>query len=112
MHHRNDYRVADVPMLPAVTTERRVTSRIVIYTWLTAAATVLLSMATGWLYDAFAALAAAWLLLLAYRLDARVRRGEPIAPRRLFQRSNSYLTAVFCAIAVDSALALPTLLGR
>ena len=31
---------------------------------------------------------------------------------RLFKRSNTYLTVVSCAVAVDSALALPTLLGR
>jgi protoheme IX farnesyltransferase len=79
---------------------------------LTAAATLLLSIATGWLYDAFAGIAVAWLLLTAYRLDARVSRGEPVEPHRLFQRSNCYLTVVFCAVAVDSALALPTLLGR
>jgi heme o synthase len=112
MRHRDDYQAAGVPMLPAVTTERRVTKQIVIYTWLTGAATLLLSIATGWLYDAFAVLAAAWLLLMAYRLDARVRRGEPVEPQRLFQRSNGYLTVVFCAVAVDSALALPALLGR
>jgi heme o synthase len=112
MRHRDDYRAAGVPMLPAVTTEARVTRRIVMYTWLTAAATLLLSIGTGWLYDAFAALAAVWLLLMAHRLDARVRRGEPVEPQRLFQRSNCYLTVVFCAVALDSALALPTLLER
>jgi heme o synthase len=112
MRRTEDYRAAGVPMLPAVATERHVTRQIVIYTWLTGCATLLLTIATGWLYDAFALLAATWLLVMAYRLDARVRRGEPVEPLRLFQRSNYYLTAVFCAVAVDSALALPTLLGR
>jgi protoheme IX farnesyltransferase len=41
-----------------------------------------------------------------------VRHGEPAESLRLFQRSNNYLSAVFCALAVDSALALPTLLGH
>jgi heme o synthase len=112
MRHTEDYRAAGVPMLPAVATDRSVTRKIVIYTWLTGFATFLLSLATGWLYGAFALLAALWLLVMAYRLDARVRRGEPVEPLRLFQRSNYYLTAVFCAVAVDSALALPTLLGQ
>jgi len=72
----------------------------------------MLTLVTGWLYDAFAMLAAVWLLVMAYRLDARVCRGEPAESMRLFKRSNTYLTVVSCAVAVDSALALPTLLGR
>jgi heme o synthase len=110
MRNKADYRASGVPMLPAVATERHVTKQIVIYTWLTAIATLLLALATGWLYDAFALLATGWLLVMAHRLDARARRGEPAEPLRLFKRSNTYLTVVFCAVAVDSALALPTLL--
>jgi len=48
---------------------------------------------------------------VAHRLQARVRRGELINAGRLFQRANLYLTAVFCALAVDSMLALPTTLN-
>jgi protoheme IX farnesyltransferase len=32
-----------------------------------------------------------------------------VKPLRLFLQSNNYLAVVFCALAVDSALALPTL---
>ena len=77
MRNVDDYRVAGVPMLPAVATESKVTKQIVGYTWMTACATLMLTLATGWLYDAFAMLAAVWLLVMAYRLDARVCRGEP-----------------------------------
>ncbi len=111
MRHKEDYRAAGVPMLPAVATERQVTKRMLIYTWLTVFATLLLALATGWLYGAVALLAAAWLLLMAHHLHGRVRRGEPVEPLRLFQRSNNYLAVVFCALAVDSALALPAVLG-
>jgi protoheme IX farnesyltransferase len=38
-----------------------------------------------------------------------VRRGEPVKPLRLFLQSNNYLAVVFLALAIDSALALPTL---
>jgi protoheme IX farnesyltransferase len=110
--HKEDYRAAGVPMLPAVATERHVAKRIVIYTWLTVFATLSLALATGWLYGAVALLGAVWLLVTANRLYARVRRGEPVEPLKLFQRSNTYLAALFCALAVDSALALPTLLGH
>jgi protoheme IX farnesyltransferase len=112
MRNVEDYRAAGVPMLPAVATESKVTKQIVGYTWMIAGATLMLTLATGWLYDAFAMLAAVWLLVMAYRLDARVRRGEPAESMRLFKRSNTYLTVVSCAVAVDSVLALPTLLGR
>jgi heme o synthase len=111
MHHKEDYRAAGVPMLPTVATDRQVTKRILIYTWLTAFATILLVLATGWLYGAVALLAAVWLLVMAHHLHARVRHGAPVEPLRLFQRSNYYLTAVFLALAVDSALALPPVPG-
>jgi heme o synthase len=106
MRYKEDYRAAGVPMLPAVATERQVTKQILIYTWLTVA------LATGWLYAAVALLAGAWFLVMAHQLYAGVRRGEPVKPLRLFLQSNNYLAVVFCALAIDSALALPTLLGR
>ena len=93
-------------------TEHHVTKQILVYTWLTVFATLLLTLATGWLYDAVALLAAAWLVVMASPLYARAGRGEPVEPLRLFKRSNTFLAFVFCALAVDSALALPTLLGH
>jgi protoheme IX farnesyltransferase len=112
MRRTEDYRAAGVPMLPGLASECQVARRILGYTWLTAAPTLLLALAAGWLYLAVALVAASWLLATAYQLYARVHRGESVEPLRLFQRSNNYLSAVFCALAVDSALALPTLLGR
>jgi heme o synthase len=99
-----------VPMLPAVATERQVTKQILVYTWLTVAATLALALATGWLYTAVAVIAGTWFLAMAHQLYSGVKRGEPVKPLRLFLQSNNYLAIVFCALAVDSALALPTLL--
>ena len=45
------------------------------------------------------------------RLHAGVRRGEAVKPLKLFLQSNNYLAAVFCALAVDSAIGLQTLFG-
>lgn len=112
MRHSEDYRAAGLPMLTVVATERHVAKQILIYTWLTVFATLLLALATGWLYDAAAGLAAAWLVVTAHRLYARVYRGEPVEPLRLFRRYSIYLAAVFCALTVDSVLALPNILGR
>jgi heme o synthase len=110
MRYKDDYKAAGVPMLPAVATEKQVTRQILVYSWLTVLATLALTPATGWLYAAVAVLAGAWFLVIAHQLYAGVRRGEPVAPLRLFLHSNNYLSVVFCALAVDSALALPTLL--
>ncbi|MCH9734246.1 MAG: heme o synthase [Actinomycetia bacterium] len=109
MRYKEDYKAAGVPMLPAVATEQQVTRQILIYTWLTVAATLVLALTTGWLYAAVAILAGTWFLVMAHQLRSGVRRGEPVKPLRLFLQSNNYLAMVFCALAVDSALALPTL---
>jgi heme o synthase len=109
MRYKEDYQAAGVPMLPAVATERQVTKQILVYTWLTVLATLVLALATGWLYASVAILAGTWFLVMAHQLNAGVRRGEPVKPLRLFLQSNNYLAVVFCALAIDSALALPTL---
>jgi protoheme IX farnesyltransferase len=111
MRYKDDYKAAGVPMLPVVATERQVTRQILIYTWLTVLATLGLALATGWLYAAVALLAGAWFLTMAHQLYSGVKRGEAVKPLRLFLQSNNYLAVVFCALAVDSALALPTLFG-
>jgi protoheme IX farnesyltransferase len=74
-------------------------------------ATLALVPAAGWLYAVVAVLAGAWFLTLAHRLQAGVGRGEAVKPLKLFLQSNNYLSAVFCALAVDSVLGLPTLFG-
>ncbi|OBK12243.1 heme o synthase [Mycobacterium asiaticum] len=109
MRYKEDYKVAGVPMLPTVATERQVTKQILIYTWLTVLATLTLALATGWLYAVVAVLAGVWFLAMAHQLYAGVRAGETVKPLRLFLQSNNYLALVFCALAVDSAIGLPTL---
>ena len=111
MKYKEDYAAAGVPMLPVVATERQVTRQILIYTWLTVAATVALIRAAGWLYAGVAVVAGGWFLTLAQRLHAGVLRGEAVKPLRLFLHSNNYLAAVFCALAVDSVIPLPMLFG-
>lgn len=109
MRYKDDYAAAGVPMLPVVASERVVTQRILIYTWATVVATLALVPAAGWLYAAVASAAGVWFLTMAHQLYAGVRRGEPVKPLRLFLQSNNYLAVVFCALAVDSAIGLPTL---
>ncbi|HVK26141.1 MAG TPA: heme o synthase [Actinokineospora sp.] len=107
MKFRDDYAAAGVPMLPVVATPQQVAKQIVIYSWVMVLWTLLLLPATGWVFAAFSILAGLWFLLFAHKLNGAIRRGEPGNPMKLFHLSNSYLTLVFVALAVDSALALP-----
>jgi heme o synthase len=109
MRFRDDYAAAGVPMLPVVATAERVARQIVIYSWVMVLWTLLLVPVTGWIYVGFALLAGAWFLLYAHQLYSSIRRGEKGNPIKLFHLSNSYLTLVFVALAVDSALGLPVI---
>jgi heme o synthase len=109
MRFKDDYARAGVPMLPVVATAERVARQIVIYSWVMVIWTLLLVPVTGWIYLSFAVLAGVWFLVFAHRLHAAVRAGERGNPMKLFHLSNTYLTLVFVALAVDSALGLPVI---
>jgi protoheme IX farnesyltransferase len=102
--YRDDYARAGVPMLPVVAPPVRVAVEIVVYSWLTVAASLALwPLATGWLYGALAAGAGAVLLASAHRLLSRTRKGTAAAkPMQFFHLSNSYLAFVFVAVALDT----------
>ena len=77
--------------------------RIVGYTWLTVATSLLLwPLATSWVYGAVALGAGTWFLVAAHRLLARVKRGGPNRTLPLFHLSNSYLAILFVGVAVDA----------
>ncbi len=107
MRFRDDYAAAGVPMLPVVASPRQVSRQIVVYSWAMVGWSLLLVPATSWIYAAAAVLGGGWFLTMAHRLHATVRAGRPTRPMRLFHLSNSYLTALFVAIAVDAAVGLP-----
>ena len=104
MKFREDYQRAGVPMLPAVTSPVSVARRIVLFSWLMVAWSLLLVPATSWIYAAVAVLAGGWFVAMAHWLLAAVHRGGVANPMRLFHLSNTYLAVVFVAIAVDSVL--------
>ncbi|KAA2261777.1 protoheme IX farnesyltransferase [Solihabitans fulvus] len=109
MKFKDDYARAGVPMLPVVATAAQVGRQIVIYSWLTVAATLALAPATSWIYPAVAALAGVWFLVFAHRLHAAMRSGENTNTMKFFHLSNSYLSLVFVALAVDAVIGLPVL---
>jgi len=102
--YREDYANAGVPMLPVVASPARVARDIVIYTWLTVAASLALwPLGSGWVYGVLAAAAGGVLLAGAHRLYHRTRLDDGSAkPMVFFHLSNSYLAFVFVAVAVDT----------
>ncbi|WP_460917239.1 heme o synthase [Plantactinospora veratri] len=102
---KDDYARAGIPMLPVVASIRRVTTEIVVYTWLTVAASVLVwPLGMGPVYGTTVLAAGGMFIVEAHRLSQRAARGEPVKPMRLFHWSITYLTIVFAAVAVDALL--------
>jgi protoheme IX farnesyltransferase len=111
MRYREDYAAAGVPMLPVVATPVQVSLRIVVYSWVMAAWTLLLVPATSWIYAVVAVLGGAYFVLKSHGLHRAVQAGREVEPMKLFHLSNLYLCVLFAAIAVDAAIGLPVLLG-
>ncbi|MFY1693742.1 heme o synthase [Plantactinospora sp. WMMB782] len=102
---RDDYARAGIPMLPVVASIRRVTAEIVVYTWLTVLASVLVwPLGMGPVYGVTVLAAGGMFIAEAHRLRQRGARGESVKPMRLFHWSITYLTIVFAAVAVDALL--------
>jgi protoheme IX farnesyltransferase len=102
MRFRDDYAAAGVPMLPVVATPASVARRIVVYSWVMVATSLLLVLGTsGLVYGVSAVVLGAVFILEAHLLQARVRRGEAVVPMRLFHWSITYLALLFLAVAVD-----------
>lgn len=99
IRHREDYAAAGVPMLPVVAGVRATAHRILVYTALLVALTLVLAPVAGLgpLYWLTAALLGADLLRVCWLL---VRDGERHA-MRVFRRSITYLAAVFVAVGID-----------
>lgn len=107
--YREDYREAHVPMLPVVMEPPAVAKRILGYTLLTVAVSLVLwpVAATGWVYPVLALVAGLVMSAEAVALLRRALAGltdAALKPMRLFHLSNSYLAVVFIAAALDPLL--------
>ncbi|WP_020108914.1 heme o synthase [Nocardia sp. 348MFTsu5.1] len=109
MRYKEDYRAAGVPMLPVIATEVQVTRQMLYYTWATVLSTLVLCLATSWIYAAVALIAGGWFIYVVHKLYRGTLRGEEVAPLKVFLQSNEYLAVVFCGLAIDSVIGLPTL---
>ena len=105
MRYRDDYASAGVPMLPVVASPAAVAGRIVAYSWVMVATSLLLLLDhSGLVYGVSAVVLGTLFLREAHRLQTRVRRGEEVSPMRLFHWSITYLALLFVAVAVDQLL--------
>jgi len=105
VRYRDDYRAADVPMLPAVASIRRTTREMAWYTvLLVAVSLVLVPIAhLGAFYTSVAAVSGAVFIAMAVRLWRLAVRGLATERNamRLFGYSITYLTVLFGAVAAD-----------
>lgn len=106
MKYRADYAAVGVPMLSVVREQAVVSVQVVLYAWATVAMSLMLvPVATmGALYTSMALLAGGWFVIESHRLYARAASGAETAPMRVFHTSNTYLTLLFVAIAIDPLL--------
>ncbi len=103
VRYRDDYAAADVPMLPAVASMRTTAVRILAYTVLLWALTLVFAPVAdmGLLYLAAAAVLGGVFTWLSVRL---LRDPSPDRAMRLFTWSITYITLLFGAMAVDQLL--------
>jgi protoheme IX farnesyltransferase len=104
--YRQDYEAGGIPMLPVVATRPAVAWRILVYTVITVATSLLLwpIAHTSWLYPLVAGVCGVWFIAEAVMLLGRARAGADdttAKPMRLFHWSNTYLALIFAAAALD-----------
>jgi protoheme IX farnesyltransferase len=108
VRYRDDYRDAQVPMLPVVRTLRRTAAEIVVYTALLVALSLVLAPVAhlGALYLAVAIATGGLYLALAVRLWLRAGSGRATErdAMQLFAYSITYLTVLFVTMAGDVLL--------
>jgi protoheme IX farnesyltransferase len=101
--YKDDYAAADVPMLPAVASMRTTATRIVAYTVVLWALTLLFAPVAGMgpIYVVAAVGLGAVFMALALQL---LRTGTPAVAMRLFSWSITYVTLLFGAMAADQLI--------
>ena len=109
--YREDYQAAGVPMLPVVKGAPAVAIQVLVYTVATVAISLVLWPVAqmGWVYGGVAVLAGAVFILEAIQLLRRANAGlrdALLKPMRLFHWSNTYLSLLFLAIAIDPLIHL------
>jgi protoheme IX farnesyltransferase len=103
IRYRDDYSAANVPMLPSVADLRTTSIRILRYTLLLWALTLLFNPVAGMgpIYLVAAIVLGALFTAIAVQL---LRTGDSAVAMRLFSYSITYVTLLFAAMAIDSVV--------
>jgi protoheme IX farnesyltransferase len=108
LRYADDYAAASVPMLSVLRPKVAVGLQVILYAWATVVASlVLIPVAPmGIVYSVVAVLAGGWFLVETHLLYSRSVAGRETNAMRVFHASNSYLTALFVAVAIDPLVVL------
>jgi protoheme IX farnesyltransferase len=108
LRYADDYAAASVPMLSVVRSKAAVGLQVILYAWATVVASlVLIPVAPmGLIYIVVAVLAGGWFIVETHLLYSRSLAGRDSNAMRVFHASNTYLTALFVAVAIDPLVAL------
>lgn len=103
LRYVDDYAAASVPMLSVLRPRLAVGLQVVLYAWATVVASLILipTADMGAVYVAVAVCAGAWFILEAHRLYNKTADGIEVSAMRVFHASNTYLTVLFVAVALD-----------
>jgi heme o synthase len=101
LRYRDDYAAAGIPMLPVVKGERVAVRDIAVYSVIVFATTLVLPFVSdvGTIYTVSAVVLGVAFVVQALKL---VRSVDPDKAIRFFMFSNTYLAALFAAVAVDT----------
>ena len=108
LRYASDYAAASVPMLSVLRPTVAVGLQVILYAWATVVASlVLIPVAPmGIVYVVVALLAGGWFIVETHLLYNKTVVGATANPMRVFHASNTYLTALFLAVAIDPLVAL------
>ncbi len=108
LRYADDYAAASVPMLSVVRSKAAVGLQVILYAWATVVASlVLIPVAPmGLIYIVVAVIAGGWFIVETHLLYSRSLAGRDSNAMRVFHASNTYLTALFVAVAIDPLVAL------
>ncbi|MEN9923622.1 MAG: Heme o synthase [Actinomycetota bacterium] len=105
--YREQYAVAQVPMLPVVASNSVVTKAIIRYSWIMVATSLALIISLGPIYAVTSIVAGIWFLVLTYRLRS-VESDEDLfesMSMKVFHASITYLSVIFLAVGLAALIA-------
>jgi protoheme IX farnesyltransferase len=102
-HYKDDYSLADIPMLPVEKSAKVVAGWTLIYTVLTILVSIIFYLFTdiGYVYLVTAIAFGAGFLILSTRYLVSAIKGAGTSPMTVFHFSITYLAVLFLAVAVD-----------